>query len=209
MVALLKNAPAQPALLNAFGQLAYQMKTRGHTPDPRAVTPLLALLMDPATRNNAEFALKHFNDPRISAALNMPTGVEPIEALIAATNASDTQQRLDATSRLAELGPHVQDPSLRARVTDAFLVLVELPPSGEYGPIRYQAVMALGEMDDRRVVDALIAVLTDPGWMIRSEAAVALGKLKDPRAIPALQSLLNHPDDATRDSARKALQTLL
>ena len=105
-----------------------------------------------------------------------------------------------------KIGPDVQDTELRTQVVDAFMEILSLPPSNEYGPCRYNAASALGLMGDKRAVDLLISSLRDPGWPIRSEAAYSLGKLKDPRAIPHLNTALVHPDDATRMAAAKALQ---
>lgn len=208
IVALLKDAPAKPGICNALGQLAFQMKRRGFTPDPKAVTPLLALLDNPATREGAKFALSQFNDPRIAAALSIAADKESIEAQIAATKVDDPEQRRQATRQLAKAGALLQDPALRAQVVDTFIAILNLPPSNENGPCRYIAAEALGQMDDKRAVDPLISALKDPGWMIRSEAAVSLGQLKDTKAIPALESALNDPDDSTRTYAKRALQVI-
>ena len=208
ILAMLKDAPQRPGIVNVLGQLSFQMKTRGFKPDPKAVPHLLALLDEPEVRENAVFALGQFDDPRVAAALGIPSDQAAIEALIAGTQVADAQKRLDATFKLRQDGVHVNNPALRAKIVEAFLALINLPPSNEYGPSRYQAATALGDMGDRRAVEPLISILKDPGWMIRSEAAISLGKLKDRKAIPALEALLSHPDDATRDSARKALAAL-
>ena len=131
---------------------------------------------------------------------------DTIQAAIAATKDLDPKKRHDATYHLMEIGPEVQDPELRAQVVDAFMEILSLPPSNEYGPCRYNAATALGLMGDGRAVDLLISSLKDPGWMIRTEAAYSLGKLKDPKALPHLRTALVHPDDATRMAAARALE---
>jgi hypothetical protein len=131
---------------------------------------------------------------------------DTVLAAIAATKDLDPKKRHDATFNLMMLGPEVKDAGLRRQIVDAFMEILRLPPSNEYGPCRYNAATALGRMGDRRAVDLLISSLKDPGWMIRTEAAYSLGKLKDPKAIPHLNTALVHPDDATRMAAAKALQ---
>jgi hypothetical protein len=129
-----------------------------------------------------------------------------ILAAITATKNLDPQKRHDATFNLMKIGPDVHDAGLRTKIVDAFMEILSLPPSNDYGPCRYNAATALGLMGDRRAVDLLINSLRDPGWMIRTEAAYSLGKLKDPKAIPHLNTALVHPDDATRMAAAKALE---
>jgi hypothetical protein len=137
---------------------------------------------------------------------NVTQDKENIQAAIAATKDLDPIKRHDATFHLMKIGPDVQDAELRTQVVGAFMEILSLPPSNEYGPCRYNAATALGLMGDRRAVDLLISSLRDPGWMIRTEAAYSLGKLKDPKAIPYLNTALVHPDDSTRMAAAKALQ---
>jgi hypothetical protein len=135
-----------------------------------------------------------------------PQDRDTIQAAIAATRELDPAKRHDAAFHLKKIGPEVKDAGLRAQIVDAFMEILSLPPSNEYGPCRYNAATALGLMGDGRAVDLLIRSLNDPGWMIRTEAAYSLGKLKDPRALPHLRNALVHPDDATRMAAAKALQ---
>ena len=56
--------------------------------------------------------------------------------------------------------------------------------------VRMAAARALGELQDRRSLDGLIARLADDKWRVRQVAAWALSEMKDARAVPALSSVL-------------------
>jgi phycocyanobilin lyase alpha subunit len=62
-------------------------------------------------------------------------------------------------------------------------------PDGGY-PLRRNAARALGKLEDRRAVPALIRCLTFPDYYVREAAAQALESLGDDRAISALMQLL-------------------
>jgi|GEM_PF-5326292 len=59
---------------------------------------------------------------------------------------------------------------------------------------RQKAAWALGELEDKNGVDALIQQLSDQDPGARGMAAWALGEIKDLRAVPALLNALTDPD---------------
>jgi len=69
---------------------------------------------------------------------------------------------------------------------------------------RFNAVVALGEIGDRRAVGPLIEMLKDENYLVRSVAAKALGEIGDERAIPPLIEGLRADEDL-RMAAAKAL----
>jgi hypothetical protein len=71
--------------------------------------------------------------------------------------------------------------------------------------VRRHAATALGEIDDLRAVEPLIAALGDGDGDVRSSVAVALGKIGDPRTVIALEKATNDSDYAVRDKAKEAL----
>jgi phycocyanobilin lyase subunit alpha len=59
-------------------------------------------------------------------------------------------------------------------------------------PLRRNAARALGKLNDRRAVPALIQSLECTDFYVREAAAQSLEKLQDPVCIPRLVALLNH-----------------
>jgi HEAT repeat protein len=75
--------------------------------------------------------------------------------------------------------------------------------------IREHAVIALGEIQDVRVMSVLIEMLRDPERIVKMQTMQALGKLRDQRAIPALQEIvLNRADRELSALAKQILETL-
>jgi hypothetical protein len=73
---------------------------------------------------------------------------------------------------------------------------------------RIAAVVALGQLRERRGVEPLTRALGDPSPVVRAVAASALGHLGDTRAIPALERACGDEADPVRASAREALARL-
>jgi beta-lactamase regulating signal transducer with metallopeptidase domain len=72
--------------------------------------------------------------------------------------------------------------------------------------VRMAAARALGELNDRRALDALVARLGDDKWRVRQVSAWALSEMKDPRAVAALCNLLlSDPRAEVRRGAAEAL----
>jgi len=90
----------------------------------------------------------------------------------------------------------------RARPVDSLIEGVREP-----GPLRPAFASALGELGDRRAVDALLEALADPrsGSGTRQAAVEALGKLRDERAIDRLIASLDDPSRSVRRAARRSL----
>lgn len=72
--------------------------------------------------------------------------------------------------------------------------------------VRMAAARALGELNDRRALDALVARLADDKWRVRQLAVWALSEMKDRRAVAALCNLLlSDPRAEVRRGAAEAL----
>ena len=115
--------------------------------------------------------------------------------LIRALRNRDLDIQWQASSALAELGTEGMEhllSALRTRNKDIRLGIIE----------------ALGEIQDPRAVDPLIALLSEPNNEIRWEAALALGEIRDPRAIDPLRDVLQDPDRYVRYGAAVALEKL-
>jgi hypothetical protein len=70
---------------------------------------------------------------------------------------------------------------------------------------RLAAVVALGNLGDRRAMKPLVTALADPSPQIRVVAAAALGKLGHKAALPSLKGAANDdPNAKVRTSARQA-----
>ncbi|SHG63136.1 HEAT repeat domain-containing protein [Streptoalloteichus hindustanus] len=57
--------------------------------------------------------------------------------------------------------------------------------------VRREAAFALGELNDPRALEPLVAALEDPALDVRVAAVKALGEIPDPRAVEALPALLD------------------
>ena len=62
--------------------------------------------------------------------------------------------------------------------------------------MRDNAAWALGEINDKRAIDGLIAATEDKNIAVRKKAAYALGRLKATAALPVLQNQLLKIDEA-------------
>ena len=74
--------------------------------------------------------------------------------------------------------------------------------------VRGAAVVALGQIGDRRALPWLLARATDDSAVVRGAVAWALGALRDPQARETLERLGADPDLDTADAAREALAKL-
>jgi HEAT repeat protein len=74
--------------------------------------------------------------------------------------------------------------------------------------LRSEVAKALGEVGDRRSVDALIKALEDIAGVVRIEAAIALGKIRDGKAADHLVQSLDSKYDTLKFEAAKALEKL-
>ncbi|HSO26383.1 MAG TPA: HEAT repeat domain-containing protein [Methanobacteriaceae archaeon] len=74
--------------------------------------------------------------------------------------------------------------------------------------VRANAAEALGKMESRKAVDALIFCLKDPDIEVRWKAAEALGRIGDDEALEPLIDALNDSDGDVRKHSAKALGEL-
>lgn len=74
--------------------------------------------------------------------------------------------------------------------------------------VRMLAAKALGETNDHRAIDPLVAALRDPDSSVRATAAEALGRLGNPASTDALTKLLRDPSRRVRSRTRKALRAV-
>ena len=80
-------------------------------------------------------------------------------------------------------------------------LLVESLEADSAPIVRATAATALGKVQDRHAIDALMTALSDPSFWVRRAAADALGVIGDPRAIPALRQALADLDDTCGSAA--------
>ena len=71
--------------------------------------------------------------------------------------------------------------------------------------VRKQAAWALGAVDDRRAVDALVRALKDQNSGVREQAAWALGAIGDSQALPGLLPALKDANSGVRRQAAWAI----
>ncbi|MHA1169557.1 MAG: HEAT repeat domain-containing protein, partial [Candidatus Hodarchaeales archaeon] len=74
--------------------------------------------------------------------------------------------------------------------------------------IRYNSIIALACIGDKRAVKPLVKRLEDGDWAVSEAAARALGKLGDKRAVKPLVKRLEDGDWAVRSTAALALGKL-
>lgn len=75
--------------------------------------------------------------------------------------------------------------------------------------IQTGAAEALGELGDRRGVEALVLALRDKAWPVQHAAAVALGQIGDPAAVPALEAAAKYGDLRVRRASAAALKIIM
>ena len=97
-----------------------------------------------------------------------------------------------AAAALTKLGTAAVDPLLRT--------LKHQAPAA-----RKHAAWALGAIDDKRAVAALVGALKDPEASVREQAAWALGAIGDDTAVPALIEALKDTAAKVREQAAWAL----
>jgi HEAT repeat protein len=99
-------------------------------------------------------------------------------------------------------GPVLPDTT---RVEPLMAALEDVDPG-----VRRQAVIALGDLGDRRATGAIIGSLKDRDDDVRLEAVVALGKIGDPRAVePLIEKLKSYDYFYVRKKAAYTLYVFL
>jgi HEAT repeat protein len=177
-----------------------------------AVDGLVAALARPDFRRYAAaWALGEIADPRA------------IPALVRALGDTDPETRKFATRSLVKFGPLASDALLAALADPA-------------APVRRYAVRALGQIQERRAVEPLLALegrveqdvllwafgrLGDlrglpvlersagaADWQVRLAAVQALGDLADLAAVPTLKKALADPEWIVREWAARGLESV-
>jgi HEAT repeat protein len=153
----------------------------GKIGDGRAIEPLISTLSesDRSIFQGAVEALERFGEPAI-------------ESLLETLKSDDLEMRLGVTRALGQIW----------QVPD----LVDLG-SKDWG-LRSEAGWALGNQDDKRVVEPLIAALKDERPLVRRAATKSLGKLADVRALDSLVGALEDSNALVRSGAADALGEL-
>lgn len=178
--------------------------------DRTAVSPLIERLKDPAPEVRAAVAetLGHMGDP---------VAVNPMVALLMDP---DLSVRGAASLALEKLGWHPGDDSLRVLQvlamgrTDAAACL----GPGAVGPLidvlragepnkQFEAVKALGQIDDPRVKPAMLEALTRDNPAIRISALGTLERIGDPLTLPAIEKFLTDCNASVRAAAVEAVRS--
>ena len=169
--------------------------------DPRALTPLLALLKDrnSYTRAFAAKGLGAMKDRSAAGALgslindaDRPVAIEAVRSLARiGSPALVTPMLVLARSTTTE--PHVRLEIVTAlgsmRTSGVFDSLVDLlgDPSP---PIRGAAMRSLAQLDPDGFMTVLSGLDPDPNWSVRASLATALGTLVPEAGLPRLKSML-------------------
>ena len=206
----------------------------GHVGLREGVMPLAALLTDaePEVRQMAAFALgllgdKSARDPLVSALADPSPLVQGSAAealgLIGDVSAADAVGRL--ASQVVQSGalavvPEDDAEGGRSTPAAAFrlaiyalvrlkaydqLAAAVLDPSGQPRVRWWPVAFALERIEDKRALNALMALTADANPYTRAFAAKGLGVLKDRAALPALMPLLTSADRAVVIEAIHAL----
>ncbi len=86
------------------------------------------------------------------------------------------------------------------------ILLTEL--STDDAEVRYEAVVACGELGEQEVVPYLIDLTNDDDSDVRTASVLALGKIAGSQARECLKKCLHHPSETTRQAAAQALHEL-
>lgn len=212
------GSPAAPALLARVGsrdarEREYVIAALGTLRVGAAVAPIAAVLADKSLE-------RRYVAARALGELGDPAGVP---ALIGALDDDNAEVRRTATRALARIH--------RAAVEPLIAALPEAPPRAASGmiralgdigdrraldallaqaegPCRAEALLALGRLRDPRAEATLIAGLADADWQVRMNAAMALGPVGSPRAAEALRVNLDDEVTVVREWAARSLETL-
>jgi len=172
----------------------------GWARDPRAVQPLITALNDQqaAVGRIAAEALGQIADPRAARPL--------IEALKDSDDSSLARPVIDALTRIGRpcvipLIDELQhpDPSIRASAAEALGCLRDRRAVGplvdayKQQRVGYNALLALGRIDDPRGIEVVIRALKHKDQGIRYCLAKALAYSRDPRAADALLDAVEGP----------------
>jgi HEAT repeat protein len=154
--------------------------------DSRVVQPFVEALKDPATGEQAAWALRFIKDPATIDAL--------IDALL---HAKDWPTRSNAAGALGEFG--------KARAVEPLLAATQDPDEN----VRDAAVSALGRTRDPRVFEPLLALLGSDDTRVAINAAAALGALEDRRAVEPLMRIVQSYEPPVSGLPQRTQKSLL
>ncbi len=165
-------------------------------------------------RINAVEILSADDDPRV------------IEPLIIALNDKEYKIRMIAVSALTEIGDQaavlpIKDLNQKAIGEEKILTTASLAVLGERDIdttlifqgltseehlIRAASVTALGHLKDKKAVESLIEMASDPAYEVRKSVAWSLGEIGDERAIESLKQLRRDKIIGVSAAAKAALR---
>lgn len=166
--------PVRASVVTAIGKVYYHNKKL----DPARVLPQLAKVLQ------AEEPGLKINTIRALNWIGHPGAIEAIRPLLAD---ADAHVRSEAIRALGTLGDMAS--------IDSFITILQHHPDLW---ARYDAASALGNLEDTRAIEPLLAALSDPASQVRRTVAGALGDLGDLRAVAPLIRQLRDPDPDTR-----------
>lgn len=187
--------------------------------DPRALTPLLALLKDGSayTRAFAAKGLGAMKDRSAAGALGSlindperPIAIEAIRSLARIGSAAVVNPLL-TMARAPTTDPHVRLEIVTAlgsmRTAGVFDALVDF--LGDPNPsIRAATIRALAQLDPEGFMTILSGLDPDANWSVRAALAGALGTLSPEAGLPRLRSMLADTDPKVLPSVLNAIAKL-
>jgi HEAT repeat protein len=225
---------AVPALIECLQDRYWEprlpvVQALGQICDSRAVQPLIAALkdQDQHVQRAAIESLAQIGDPGAAqplvaieslAQIGDPGAAQPLVAIL---QAIDKPARRSAVQALDRIGwkPGKDEAAAAywaaqgsweqcARIgAPAVNVLVEALQDRNESQ-RPEIARALGQISDRRAVEALAASIKDSDVKVRLVAASSLGQSAEPRAVRALLAASKDPDKTVREAAASSLAQL-
>jgi HEAT repeat protein len=181
--------------------------------DPRAVTPLIALLRDPdrSVREAASEALRSIGTPAVEAlgaCLEQPDlSVQEAASAILSTIADErVLAQLITALRSHDWIIRMHTAKALGRVRNAGAVGPLIPLlHDKVKAVREEAATALAAIGDA-AIPFLLKALQHEDWLVRLHAVESLGKTRSKRAVgPLLSRVFNDRDSAVREDAVQAL----
>jgi HEAT repeat protein len=171
---------------------AHLCRRLGESGDPRAVKPMVGLLMHdlPEVRKSAVDGIKTMGEKAVPALIELLRTPDVKVAKPEDKPAAEQARRSFVAVVLSEIGAPAVEGILAA--------LHDKQPK-----VRVAAAWALGPIGDPRAVAPLIATLKDENEEVQGAAMWALGQSKDKRAIDPLMGFIKH--EKLRAAAVEAL----
>lgn len=180
--------------------------------DPQAIEPIVKVLEQVSIDNSYSLRpLKEFNAPRINELLLKRVGENEISDF----NLVYLLIEMDERRLIPRLLRQLNETDVRREATIAALgrfhaeeavipIIKNLDSESER--VRRTAIKALAEINDKRAVEPLLALIQrekDPRNL--RELCTTLSRLGDPRALPALEKLTSHEDRWLKNTASESL----